>query len=147
MPTTPLAATHPQAPELAGHAPGKEKASFDVGSMREAAGEACALLRALSNPDRLLILCLLVQGERTVGALEHALGILQPTLSQQLAVLRAQRLVETRRAARHIHYRLAPSPAALILEVLHAAYCANAPQAAAASSGPQTGTTLKDLQA
>ena len=61
---------------------------IDLPKMREAAGRACSLMRALSNPDRLMLLCQLAQGERRVGELEELLDIQQPTLSQQLAVLR-----------------------------------------------------------
>ncbi|MDQ6620332.1 MAG: metalloregulator ArsR/SmtB family transcription factor, partial [Pseudomonadota bacterium] len=62
---------------------------LDVGKMRAAAEDATRLLRALANADRLLLLCHLSQGERCVSELEEELGITQPTLSQQLTVLRA----------------------------------------------------------
>ncbi|MDP3166054.1 MAG: metalloregulator ArsR/SmtB family transcription factor, partial [Hydrogenophaga sp.] len=70
---------------------------INLDSMRAGAHEACALMKVLSNPDRLMLLCELADGERNVGELEEALGIVQPTLSQQLAVLRAEDLVSTRR--------------------------------------------------
>ena len=64
--------------------------TLDLGRLRESAAAAGQLLKALANPDRLLLLCQLSQGERNVGELEALLGIVQPTLSQQLAVLRAK---------------------------------------------------------
>ena len=91
--------------------------------MKAAAARACRLLKALSNPDRLLLLCQTLQGEPTVGELETALGIPQPTLSQQLAVLREEGLVSTRREGRHIHYRIASPEAQALLHTLHQLFC------------------------
>lgn len=88
-----------------------------------AAEAACALLKSLANPDRLLLMCELAQGERNVGQLEQALGIVQPTLSQQLAVLREARLVDTRRHGKHIYYRIASEPALAVLQALHRQFC------------------------
>lgn len=87
--------------------------------MQPAAGEACALLKTLSNPDRLLLLCRLARGEARVGELEDALGIVQPTLSQQLTVLRAEDLVTTRRQGKNIYYSLASTKALAVLELLY----------------------------
>ncbi len=98
-------------------------ADFDVPAMRAAANRACALMRALSNPDRLMLLCQLSQGERRVGELEELLDIQQPTLSQQLAVLREEALVETRRDGKQIYYRIASDAALAILNVLYSQYC------------------------
>ena len=72
--------------------------AVELTEMQTAAGQACRLLKVLTNPDRLMILCLLSQGERRVGELEEMLGIVQPTLSQQLTVLRDEEMVSTRRA-------------------------------------------------
>ena len=95
-----------------------------VADLQARAGDAAALLKALANPDRLLLLCLLVEGERCVGDLGAAAGIGQPSLSQQLAVLRAERLVETRRDGQRVLYRIS-SPAALaVLRTLHDLFCA-----------------------
>ena len=80
---------------------------LSIPAMRAAAGEAVAVLRALSNEDRLLLLCQLSQGERSVGELEELLDIRQPTLSQQLSVLRAEGLVTTRRDGKYIYYAVA----------------------------------------
>ncbi|MGX9080085.1 metalloregulator ArsR/SmtB family transcription factor, partial [Klebsiella pneumoniae] len=91
--------------------------------MEANASRAVALLKALANPDRLLLLCQLSQGERNVSELEALLGIQQPTLSQQLAVLRREGLVETRRDGKQIFYRIS-SPAALaVIETLYRLFC------------------------
>jgi len=97
--------------------------TVDLPAMRQAAQSACALMKALSNPDRLLLLCELSQGERNVGELEAALGILQPTLSQQLAVLREEELVQTRREGKNIHYRLASAEAMAVMQTLYEQFC------------------------
>ncbi|AOJ78014.1 ArsR/SmtB family transcription factor [Burkholderia ubonensis] len=91
--------------------------------MCAAAESACALLKVLSNPDRLLLLCELSQGERCVGDLEARLDIRQPTLSQQLGVLRDNALVRTRREGKNIRYSL-DSPAAIaVMAVLYEQFC------------------------
>lgn len=97
--------------------------TFDLPELRRASNEACALMRVMSNPDRLLLLCQLSQGERRVGELEELLDIQQPTLSQQLAVLREEALVETRRDGKQIYYRIASDKVLAILEVLYGLYC------------------------
>ncbi|WP_263770784.1 ArsR/SmtB family transcription factor [Propionivibrio soli] len=100
-----------------------ETPKLDIERMRKAAAEATGLLRALANPDRLLLLCQLSQGERSVGELEELLGILQPTLSQQLGVLRQEELVSTRRAGKQIFYSIADPNVLVILEKLYTLYC------------------------
>lgn len=97
--------------------------AFSVDDMQAAAGEACRLLKVLSNPDRLLILCRLAEGEMSVGQLEESLGIRQPTLSQQLTVLREEALVATRREGKHIHYRIDSPQALAVMQVLHQQFC------------------------
>ena len=92
--------------------------------LQASAERACALLKALAHTDRLILLCRLTQGEFCVGELEADLGIRQPTLSQQLGVLRQEGLVETRREGKHIHYRLASDDALAVLQVLHERLCA-----------------------
>lgn len=107
------------------------------------AGDAAALLKALANPDRLLLLCQLVGGELSVGDLGALAGIEQPSLSQQLGVLRGERLVATRRDGKQVIYRIA-SPAALtVLEALYGLFCdpAQAPPAAKAGRAPRSTTT------
>jgi ArsR family transcriptional regulator, virulence genes transcriptional regulator len=88
------------------------------------AGRACDFLKALTNPNRLIILCLLAEGEKSVSELEALLRLRQPTLSQQLARLRAEQLVETRRAGKMIYYRLASSEARQVIELLYELFCA-----------------------
>ena len=103
------------------------------------AGEAAALLKALAHPDRLLLLCQLVGGERSVGDLGLSAGIEQPSLSQQLGVLRGERLVATRREGKQVIYRIA-SPAALtVLEALYGLFCdpAQAPPSAETGRTPR----------
>jgi DNA-binding transcriptional ArsR family regulator len=101
-----------------------DESAAELDDLTEAADAACALLKNLANPDRLLLMCELARGERNVGQLEQTLGIVQPTLSQQLAVLREARLVDTRRAGKHIYYRIASAPALAVLQGLHAQFCA-----------------------
>lgn len=97
---------------------------FDIQQLRANADAAGQLLKALGNPDRLLLLCQLSQGERNVSELEALLGIQQPTLSQQLAVLRREGLVETRREGKLIYYCIS-SPAALaVINTLYQLFCA-----------------------
>ncbi len=97
--------------------------AISIDDMQAAAGEACRLLKVLSNPDRLLILCRLAEGEMSVGQLEESLGIRQPTLSQQLTVLREEALVATRREGKHIHYRIDSPQALAVMQVLHQQFC------------------------
>ncbi len=91
--------------------------------MRVHAGDASRLLKALANEKRLMLLCLLVQGERSVGDLNAELDLSQSALSQHLAVLRADGLVDTRREAQTIYYSLAQGPAQRIIATLHGIYC------------------------
>jgi len=98
---------------------------FDLPAMRTAADRACSLMRVMSNPDRLMLLCQLAQGERRVGELEELLDIQQPTLSQQLAVLRDESLVETRREGKQIFYRITSDTVLAVLAVLYQQYCAS----------------------
>ena len=91
--------------------------------MRRAAAEACALLKTLGNPDRLLLLCQLAQGEFCVGELESLVGIRQPTLSQQLGVLRDEGLVKTRREGKRICYSIGSKEALAVMQVVHELFC------------------------
>lgn len=99
---------------------------LDVTPLRAAAQEASALLRALANEDRLLILCQLTQGELSVGELEAQLDIRQPTLSQQLAVLRTEALVTTRREGKRIYYSVADGAVLAVLACLYDQFCPKA---------------------
>lgn len=96
---------------------------LDMRNMRAAADEAASLLRTLGNPDRLLLLCQLSQGERSVGELESLLGLRQPSLSQQLAVLRNENLVQTRREGKRIFYSIAEPRLLVLLGTLYELYC------------------------
>lgn len=84
---------------------------------------AAKLLGALSNPHRLQILCVLHEGEMSVGGLQAHVGISQSNLSQQLARLREEDLVRTRRDAQKIFYALANEDVTRIIAVLHDLYC------------------------
>ncbi len=92
--------------------------------MEKRAGEVANLLKTLSHPVRLMLVCTLVEGEYSVGALEEQIGIGQPTLSQQLAVLRDAGIVETRREAKQIFYRLTEAKAAQLVGALYSIFCA-----------------------
>lgn len=98
--------------------------TMDISRMRKAAASASALLKVLSNPERLLLLCELSQGERCVSEMEQGLGIEQPTLSQQLAVLRTEGLVDTRREGRWIFYRITDEKLLALLQTLYRLFCA-----------------------
>jgi DNA-binding transcriptional ArsR family regulator len=95
----------------------------ELDALRQAADEASALLRSLANPERLLLLCALVDGERCVGELARVTGIRQPTLSQQLGVLRAEGVVATRRDGRFVHYRISSLRALELVALLQRLYC------------------------
>ncbi len=97
--------------------------SIDLDELRDAADSACRLLKTLSNPDRLFLLCRLAQGEACVSELEGELGIMQPTLSQQLGVLRDEALVSTRREGKRIYYRLASKAAIAVISTLQSEFC------------------------
>lgn len=96
---------------------------LDLETIRQSADEACRLMKALSNPDRLLLLCQLMQGEKRVGELEDLVGVAQPTLSQQLAVLRDEGLVATRREGKNIYYSISSQPAMQVMGVLYEQFC------------------------
>jgi ArsR family transcriptional regulator, virulence genes transcriptional regulator len=83
-------------------------------------------LKAMANPARLLVLCQLVDGEKSVGELERAVGLSQSALSQHLAVLRREKVVATRRAGQNIFYLLASSEAAAVMQTLYQVFCEEA---------------------
>lgn len=94
--------------------------------LKVTAEQASQLMKAMANTDRLMLLCQLSQGEKSVGELESRLNIRQPSLSQQLTVLREAQLVNTRREGKSVFYQIS-SPAALaIIQVLHQEFCQNA---------------------
>ena len=108
-----------------------DTSALDLDTMKASASQACRLMKVLSNPDRLLLLCQLSLGEKRVGELEEILGIVQPTLSQQLTVLRDEELVSTRRDGKNIYYQIASPQALAVMNVLFDQFC-----------GPQAGEAV-----
>ena len=108
-----------------------DTSTLDLETMKASASRACRLMKVLSNPDRLMLLCQLSLGEKRVGELEEILGIVQPTLSQQLTVLRDEELVNTRRDGKNIYYQIASPQALAVMNVLFEQFC-----------GPQTGEAV-----
>ena len=108
-----------------------DTSTLDLETMKASAGRACRLMKVLSNPDRLMLLCQLSLGEKRVGELEDILGIVQPTLSQQLTVLRDEELVNTRRDGKNIYYQIASSQALAVMNILFDQFC-----------GPKTGEAV-----
>lgn len=102
----------------------KLPANLDLDEMGSHAGDAAQLLKALANEKRLLVLCMLAEGERSVGELNAMLDLSQSALSQHLAVLREEGLVDTRREAQTIYYSVTPGPALEVIRTLHGIYCA-----------------------
>lgn len=101
-----------------------DTSEISLDKMRASADTASAMLRSLGNQDRLLLLCLLSQEELCVSELEERLDIRQPSLSQQLGVLRREGLVATRREGKHVYYRVADQRVLALLQTLYELYCA-----------------------
>lgn len=99
------------------------KTHLDIAAMRAGATQATSVLRVLSNPDRLMLLCRISSEEVCVSDLEEELEIHQPTLSQQLAVLRSEALVTTRRDGKNIFYSIADPNVMTLLKTLYQLYC------------------------
>jgi ArsR family transcriptional regulator, virulence genes transcriptional regulator len=97
----------------------------DFDGMAAKAKEASEFLKALAHESRLMILCILCEGEKSVTEIEHALGLRQPTVSQQLARLRADGLVAARRSGKAIHYSIASENARIIVGAVHEVFCKN----------------------
>ncbi len=112
-----------QGPKMAGKAGKPKAASAGFAKMAAQAKRASGFLKALSHESRLLILCLLCEGERPVTDLEALLSLRQSTVSQQLARLRQDGLVRTKRNGKSIHYSLANEDVRTILEALHGIFC------------------------
>jgi DNA-binding transcriptional ArsR family regulator len=102
---------------------------MDLPKLQASARVASSLLKAMSNENRLLILCQLVERERSVGELVRSIGLSQSALSQHLARLRQDRLVRTRRDAQTIYYSVASAEARAVLETLYALFCEPAMEA------------------
>jgi ArsR family transcriptional regulator len=96
---------------------------IDPARLRSAAGDAVAALKVLANEERLLLLCQLSQGEMCVGDLEEALDIHQPTLSQQLGVLRNQGVIAPRREGKNVFYSVADPALLQVLALVYKLYC------------------------
>jgi ArsR family transcriptional regulator, virulence genes transcriptional regulator len=95
----------------------------DLAALQANATRACALLKALSNEVRLMLVCQLADGEQSVGELQEFVGLSQSAVSQHLALLREHALVKTRRAGQSVFYRLASGEAAAVIRTLHAQFC------------------------
>jgi len=104
---------------------------------REKAEAASAFMKSLANPNRLLIACALLDGERSVGDLETDLGLRQPSLSQQLAELRESGIVEARREAKQVFYRISDQRAVALLATLHQIFCGEMPAHTSAFPAPR----------
>ncbi len=102
----------------------KNNADIDLDQMAQSAGRASALMKTLGHKDRLMILCQLADGEKSVGQIADLLEISQSPLSQHLSRMRKEGLVETRREAQTIYYSLKSGEASRIVEVLYELFCA-----------------------
>lgn len=99
------------------------------------ARRASRFLKALSHQSRLIILCLLAEGEKSVGELEEILAVRQPAVSQQLARLRSEGLVATRRNGKTIYYRLSSAEALPVLGAVYETFCGKPKRSARRQSG------------
>ncbi|MDH5454438.1 MAG: metalloregulator ArsR/SmtB family transcription factor [Gammaproteobacteria bacterium] len=103
-----------------------ESKTSPAGDMQLYAADAAGLMKALGNESRLMILCVLAEGERSVSDLNTIVPLSQSALSQQLARLRQQDLVKTRRESQTIFYSLNEGPADRVIKLLHDIYCGSA---------------------
>jgi DNA-binding transcriptional ArsR family regulator len=97
--------------------------NFDA--MRNNAADAVSLLKSLANESRLMVMCVLAEGEISVGKLNQRIDLSQSALSQHLAILRKQDLVKTRRESQTIYYSLSDNKAISLINKLHDIFCAN----------------------
>jgi len=97
--------------------------SEDFNELHDMAANACELLKAMANEWRLMILCQLAEGERTVGELQTLLGLSQSALSQHLAILRREKIVRSRKHAQSVIYSLTGDEATKVMESLHDVFC------------------------
>jgi len=104
-------------------APNEGTALPHASDMQAHAADAAGLMKALGNESRLMVLCMLTEGEQSVSVLNDMIPLSQSALSQQLARLRQQGLVQTRRESQTIYYSLADGPAERIINLLHDIYC------------------------
>lgn len=101
----------------------KQESGIDLNQMAQSASRASALMKTLGHKDRLMILCHLAEGEKSVGQIADLLEIPQSPLSQHLSRMRKENLVETRREAQTIFYSLKSGEASRIVEVLYELFC------------------------
>jgi DNA-binding transcriptional ArsR family regulator len=94
-----------------------------MAELHDMASHACELLKAMANEWRLMILCQLSEGEKTVSELQAILGLSQSALSQHLAILRRERIVSARKHAQSVTYSLAGDEASKVMESLHDVFC------------------------
>ncbi|NKB49473.1 MAG: metalloregulator ArsR/SmtB family transcription factor [Alphaproteobacteria bacterium] len=115
---------------------------MDIHALKEKSEQASRLLKSLANDRRLLILCHLSETEKSVGELERLVGLSQSALSQHLARLRRDKLVQTRRDAQTIYYSVASAEAGAVLQTLYKLYCADddAPDRPAAKPSRRSAT-------
>ena len=99
---------------------------MDYKALEDKAESAAEFLKMMASAPRLLLMCLVLDNERSVGELAEKTGMRMPTVSQQLALLRAQGLVTTRREGTTIYYQLASEPVRDIMSVLYKNFCADA---------------------
>lgn len=107
-----------------------EQLPAEIAALQQRAEEATRFLKLLANQDRLMVVCALMAGERSVRELEDSLGIRQPGLSQQIAGLREAGIIQGRKSGKHIFYNLADPKAAEVVSTLYRLFCA--PEALAA---------------
>ena len=110
---------------------------------RKNAEAAGSFMKSLANPNRLMIACALLDGERSVGDLETDLGLRQPSLSQQLAELRESGVVEARREAKQVFYRISDQRAVALLATLHQIFCGEMPDLTSAVPPPRAALARK----
>lgn len=101
-------------------------ADMNLGELQSRAQRATGLLKAMSNPVRLMVLCQLAEGEKSVGELERVVDVSQSALSQHLALLRARGIVTSRRSGQAIFYSLAGREAPALLAALYEVFCSKA---------------------
>jgi DNA-binding transcriptional ArsR family regulator len=97
----------------------------NVDAIRDSANQACSILKLLANEDRLMLLCQLTQGEKNVGELESATNIQQPTLSQQLTILRKDGIVTIRKDGKFNYYSIASDEVIQVMQTLGQLYGCN----------------------
>ena len=108
-----------------------------MAELQRNAKHVATLLKAIANPARLVILCQLIEGERSVGALERAAGLSQSAISQHLAVLRRGDVVASRREGQTIFYSLASDDVVTLMGTLHTVFCREAPARRSARLKPR----------